>query len=123
MAWVTAIAIIGVAVAVASTAASLYMASENTAAQNKIQDKMAEERDREINENYALAIKSANEQYRSLQRRQQQEGEATAQSEFLASRQGAEARSTARVAAGEAGVSGLSVNNLLGEFVNQESQY
>jgi hypothetical protein len=123
MGWIAAIAaIVGVVIALASTAYSLYAQSQNAAEQNKYQKKLAENRDEQIAENYALSIRSANAQYRSLQAREQQERDAAAQKLQLGAVEGARARSQALTAAGEAGVSGLSVNALLNDFMSQESR-
>jgi hypothetical protein len=53
--------------------------------------------------------------------RQREEAEASSQQISQIRKQAAEARSTARVAAGEAGVSGLSVDALLADFDRQEA--
>src|SRR5262249_22943099 len=116
------VAVVGLAISLAATGFSLYQQSEQTAAANKYQSRVAEARDKEIAENYALSIQSANAQYRQLQARQQQEADAAAHKLGVAAREGAEARSTALVAAGEAGVSGLSVNALLNDFMAQETR-
>lgn len=118
----TTIALIGLAVTVAATGYGMYQQSEQAAAQNKYQDKMEAARNKQIEENYALSVSSANAQYRALQDRTGQETEAASQKALDLARQGAEARSTARVAAGEAGVSGLGVNALLNDFMAQEAR-
>jgi hypothetical protein len=117
------VAIIGVVLTAASTAYSLYAQSQQTAAQNKYQQRLAENRDKEIESNYELSVASANRQYRDLQERQQQESEAAAQKLQAGAVEGGEARSRALTAAGEAGVSGLSVNALLSDFMGQEAKY
>jgi hypothetical protein len=114
---------IGLVITIAATAWQLYQQSQQTAQQNKYQQRLAENRDKQIEDNYELSVASANQQYRQLQNRQQQESEAASQKEIQASREGAQARSTARLAAGEAGVSGLSVNALLQDFMGQEARY
>ena len=57
--------------------------------------------------------------------RTQQQQEALARSQNLneSSRRAMEARATATTAAGEAGVSGLSVNALLGDLSRQQAEY
>src|SRR5882724_6193277 len=117
------IGIIGVVIAAASAAYSMYQQSQATNAQNKYQSRLAENRDAEIQSNYELAVSSANSQYRDLQARQQQESAAAAQKLQGAAVEGGEARSRALVAAGEAGVSGLSVNALLSDFMGREAKY
>jgi len=116
-------AYIAIAAAVASTAATMYTQSEQTSIQNTYQQKAQRARDEEIKNNYALAIESMTQQQKSIQERQKQEGEATATEEQRVSREAAEARATARTAAGEAGVSGLSLDALITDFTRQESQY
>lgn len=101
----------------------MYQQSQQTKATEKYQQSMADARDQQIEENYALSVASANSQYRQLQDRQQQEADAAAQKVQEGNLQGAKARSTALVAAGEAGVSGLSVNNLINDFMAQEARY
>jgi len=60
---------------------------------------------------------------KALQERQRQSDEASYVREHGVSVQAAQARSTALVAAGEAGVSGLSVNALMDDFTRQEVDY
>jgi hypothetical protein len=112
-----------VVIAAASTAATMYTQSEQTAAQNQYQQKAQDARDKEIQDNYALSIESMHRQQKALQERQKQEGEATVTEEARNARAAAEARATARTAAGEAGVSGLSLDALLTDFTRQESEY
>ena len=119
----TVIMLAGLAITLASTGYGLYQQSEQTAAQNKYQTRMEQARDKQISENYALSVSSANAQYRALQDRASQEGEAATQKTLEQAREGAAARSRALVAAGEAGVGGLSVNALLNDFMAQESRY
>ena len=59
----------------------------------------------------------------AMRTQQQQEMIARAQRIQEASKRGMEARSRARVAAGESGVSGLSVDALMGDLTRQEAQY
>lgn len=59
----------------------------------------------------------------AMRTQQQQEMVARAQRIQEASKRGMEARSRARVAAGESGVSGLSVDALMGDLTRQEAQY
>jgi hypothetical protein len=101
----------------------MYQQSEQTAAANKYQTRMEQARDKQIEENYQLSVQSANAQYRALQDRSSQEGEAATQKTLEQAREGAAARSRALAAAGEAGVSGLSVNALLTDFMGQEARY
>lgn len=59
----------------------------------------------------------------AMRTQQQQEMVARAQRIQEASKRGMEARARARVAAGESGVSGLSVDALMGDLTRQEAQY
>lgn len=59
----------------------------------------------------------------AMRTQQQQEMISRAQRIQEASKRGMEARSRARVAAGESGVSGLSVDALMGDLTRQEAQY
>ena len=70
--------------------------------------------------NREASQRAAVNQYASQQLRIQQEGEAAAQTTQDVALEGQAARSTARTAAGEAGVSGLSVNALLQDLSAQE---
>jgi hypothetical protein len=117
------IAIISIAVAAASTATTMAVQSEQAAASNRYQQKAQDARDKEIQDAYALSIESMHQQQKALQERERQEGEATVTEEERNARAAAEARATARTAAGEAGVSGLSLDALLGDFTRQESSY
>jgi hypothetical protein len=117
------IAIVSIAVAAASTATTMAVQSEQASASNRYQQKAQDARDKEIADNYALAMESMAQQQKALQERQKQEGEATVTEEARNARAAAEARATARTAAGEAGVSGLSLDALITDFTRQESQY
>jgi hypothetical protein len=73
--------------------------------------------------NRELATGSALSQYAALAARQTQEREAAAASVDDTARRASEARATARVAAGEAGVAGESVNALLEDYTRQEYDF
>lgn len=97
--------------AVASTAAGIYGQNQQAGHQNR------------------LAIQSnenANATYIEDTKRQGlidiQNDEAHSQEAQKLQREGAQARGTAVVAAGEAGVSGLSVESLLGDYYRQEAR-
>jgi hypothetical protein len=119
----TAIAIAGVAVSAASAGAGLYMQSEQAAEQSDYQRRLMQARESEIAENYRLSLESMNVQNRALQERSVQEGEAASMEQQRNAREAAKAVSTARVAAGEGGVSGRSVNALMSDFIAQEARY
>jgi hypothetical protein len=68
-----------------------------------------------------LANESFKQQASAVQLRQNQEDAATTQAKTENAKKAAQARATARVAAGEAGVSGLSVDALMNEYSRQEA--
>ena len=59
----------------------------------------------------------------AMRMQQQQEGIARSQKKDEADRRAMEARATATVSAGEAGISGLSVDALLGDLSRQQAEY
>tara|TARA_R100001463_G_scaffold127596_1_gene185763 strand:- start:622 stop:1176 length:555 start_codon:yes stop_codon:yes gene_type:complete len=96
----------------AQTATSLIGQSQQARAQRDAQAAASrQERERYLAEVSAM--------------RMQQQQEAVGESQRLqeSSRQAMEARSTAAVSAGEAGVSGLSVNALLGDISRRQAEY
>lgn len=125
MAWATTtiLAVASIAVAVASTAATMYVQSEQTAGQNEYQKALAKQRDAEIEANYKLSIASMHDQHKGLQDRIRQEGEAAQTEEQRNAIEASKARATARTAAGEAGVAGLNVDALMNDFLFQETNY
>lgn len=125
MAWATTtiLAVASIAVAVASTAATMYVQSEQTAGQNEYQKALAKQRDAEIEANYKLSIASMHDSHKGLQDRIRQEGEAATTEQQRNAVEAAKARSTARTAAGEAGVAGLNVDSLMNDFLGQEARY
>lgn len=118
----TALAISAVVAAV-GTGVTLYGQSEAASANAKYQVAAATARNREIEENYALALKSYHLQANSLNDRAAQENERVSTADQQNVIRAAQARATARTAAGEAGVAGLSVDALLRDFTAQESRY
>ncbi len=74
-------------------------------------------------EGESLAKHSFFNQIHLEQTQQSEEDEAASSEQIQIQREGAQARATARVAAGEAGVSGLSVDALLADFDRQEAEY
>jgi hypothetical protein len=119
----TAIAIAGVAVSAAGAGAGLYMQSEAAADQADYQKRLMQARNSEIEENYRLSVESMNVQNKALQERAVQEGESASMEQQRNAREAAKAVATARVAAGEGGVSGRSVNALMSDFLAQEARY
>ena len=106
MAWIAA------AVVVASTANSIYSQQQAASAQAKVQQRAsAAERERLLQQMSAERIQQAfdnEERSKEMQK---------------ASKKAREARATAVVSAGEAGVSGLSVQALLDDYSRQEGAY
>lgn len=78
-------------------------------------------------QNFALAKEAADanalRQYAAIQRRQIEEDAKASQSISNASREARAVASTARVAAGEVGVAGLSVDALQADFARSEGEY
>jgi hypothetical protein len=101
------------ALTVATTAYTTYNEDQNVKAQNRFNQKAADE-------GSELAKKSFTEQAGSVRLRQTQEAEAANNEIFENNKRAAEARATARVSAGEAGVSGLSVDALNTEFYREQ---
>lgn len=105
----------GLAIAVIGLAASGYGMYEQREA-TKVENKSR-----------AISAENARESFRqgasSVNLRLQQEQQAAAEAKFENAKRAAEARGTARVASGAAGVAGLSVDNLLADFYRQEATY
>jgi hypothetical protein len=120
---IAGVAIASVAISAAGTGVSLYAQSEQADAEANYQKRLAEARNQEIAENFKLAVASAENQNKALQARAVQEGEAATEEKMRNAREAAKAVATARVAAGEGGVSGNSVNALLNDFMAQEARY
>ncbi|NKD46206.1 hypothetical protein HEQ69_10875 [Haematospirillum jordaniae] len=74
-------------------------------------------------ENMRLANESALRMYSDSTTRQQQEMESAANEQMLALREARKAAATTRTAAGEAGLSGLSVDSLLADIYGQDATY
>jgi len=114
---------IGAALTVASTAATAYGQHQQAEATEQYQAAVMADRNRQIEENYKLAKTSYIEQSKQLQNRLQQEGERVSAEQMASQKEAAQARATARVAAGEGGVAGLSVDTLLRDFFRQEAMF
>jgi hypothetical protein len=102
-------AAITTAVSVAATAATTIMQQSAAAKQNEALSK--------------AATKSANNKAQQEQTALIQKQIASQQEEMNSSIDAAKARATARTAAGEAGVSGLSVDALINDYTATESRY
>jgi hypothetical protein len=108
----TMIAWAAVAVAVATTASSIYSQQQSAKVQAKVQKRAsAAEQDRLLREMSAERIQEAFD------------NEARAGEMQKASKKARETRATAVVSAGEAGVSGLSVKAILDDYSRQEGAY
>lgn len=104
-------------------AASAGLATIQGIAQYQGQDAAYRQSLQQSGLNRDLARTSALGQYADLGRRQTQEREAAAASIDDTARRAAEARASARTAAGEAGVAGASVDALLTDYTRQEYDY
>jgi len=105
-------ALVSAAVGVAQTVSSIQGQRQQAEMQEQAQaNASVQERQRYLAEVSAMRTQ------------QQQEMIARAQRIQEASKRGMEAKSRARVAAGESGVSGLSVDALMGDLTRQEAQY
>lgn len=105
-----------IAVSAAGTLYSTDQARKNADAASDYQNAVYK-RNAELADDAALAA------YSSLQRRQLEEREAAGQGIEQVKRQALQAAGAARVSAGEAGVGGLNIDALLGDFARQELEY
>jgi len=87
------------------------------------QNAVAEQQRKVYEYNEQIADNNLMQQYSAISRRQQEESKKFAQEMNIISRRGAEARSTALVSAVEGGVSGLSVDALMGNYYRQQAEY
>lgn len=110
------IAAAGLIIALGSTAIAYYEQDENVKAQNKITRQTAAE-------GAELAAESFRQQAKQVRQKDQQSAIAATQELTQSAKQAAEARATARVSAGEAGASGVSVDNLIADYYRQEAGY
>jgi hypothetical protein len=112
----SAIALAGLIIGAATTTYSTIEQDKTVKAQNRINQQAADE-------GAALASEAFKDQANSARLRDSQEAEAAAKDKFENSKAAAQARETARVSAGEAGVSGVSVDNLIADYYKQELGY
>jgi acetylornithine deacetylase/succinyl-diaminopimelate desuccinylase-like protein len=120
---VTIIALVSLAVSLAATAASYYAQQKAAEAQAKNQKEMVEAQNEVIKKNEALANAAFINDSKQIQNRQAEEGAAAAAKEHGVQIDAEKVKSTAMTAAGEAGVSGLSVNALLSDYTRAEVDY
>jgi len=114
---------LAIATSAATGIVSYIGQSQQASAQASYQAQLAQARNQEILDNARLAQESYLQQAQQLNLRQQQEDEKASQNIQQTRLDAAQARATTRVATGEAGVSGLSVDNLLRDFYRQEDVF
>lgn len=107
---------IATGLAIAATAYQAYSTDQNIKAQNAASAQAAKEGSKLANESFIAQAGQAN-------LRDAQESEAASTELTSSAKKAAEARATARVSAGEAGVSGVSVDALINDFYDQEAGY
>lgn len=112
----SAVAIAGLIISAAATTYSTVEADRTVRAQNKINQQAADE-------GAALAAEAFKNSANQVRLRESEEAEAAAKEKFENARAAAEARETARVSSGEAGVSGVSVDQLIADFYGQEAEF
>jgi hypothetical protein len=121
----TAAVLSGLAI-VASTASGIvgYIGQQQAANQQaSYQSALAQQRNQQIVENQRLAQESYLRQAQQVNIRQQQEEEKASTELQSTQIEAMQARARARVASGEAGVTGLSVDSLIADFYRQEDFY
>ncbi len=114
---------LAIATSAATGIVSYVGQSQQAAAQAAYQSQVAQVQNQQILENARLANESFLRQSEQENLRQQQEGEKAGQEIQQTQIEAAQARARARVAAGEAGVSGLSVDSLFADFYRQEDVF
>lgn len=100
------------AISAASAVVGFQAEAQQAAAQNELYEA-----------NQIAAINSANERYQANAIKAAQEKQAASLEKENAQRDAREARATAEVAAGEAGVSGLSVDALVNSYYQKQSRF
>lgn len=112
MCYAAAIPIVTLIISAAATAYSVDSQNKQVKSQNKANEISAES-----------ARQSFRNQASDTNLRLQQEQEAAVNAKIENSKRAAEARGTARASAGQSGVAGLSVDNLLADFYRQEAGF
>lgn len=107
-----AIPVITLIISAAATAYTVDSQNKNVKAENKSREVSAES-----------ARESFRQQASDTNLRLQQEQEAAVNAKIENTKRAAEARGTARASAGQSGVAGLSVDNLLVDFYRQEAGF
>src|SRR6266478_6436604 len=114
---------ISLALSIASAAASFYAQQKAAEANAKHERDMVNAQNEVIRNNEALANAAFINDSKQIQNRQAEEGAAAAAKEHGVQIDMEKVKSTAMTAAGEAGVSGLSVGALLSDYTRQEVDY
>lgn len=114
---------LAIATSAATGIVSYIGQSQQAEVQANYQAQLVQARNQEILENARLAQESYLQQAHQLNLRQQQEDERASQSIQQTRQEAAQARAITRVAAGESGVTGLSVDSLLRDFYRQEDSF
>ena len=117
------ISIISIAVSVASAAVAYQQAQQNAQNQARTQKEMVEAQNETIRQNSALANAAYINDTKQLQNRQQEEAAAAYAREHGVQLEAEKTTARAITAAGEAGVSGLSVSALIDDYTRQEVDY
>jgi hypothetical protein len=114
---------LAIATGVAGTITSAVGQANAAAAQNNYQAALARQRNQQITENNRLASEAYNRQAAQENLKFQQQRDAAAQNLQKNQVLALQARARTRVAAGEAGVSGIAVDQLMGDFYRQEALF
>lgn len=112
MCYPVAIAAVGLLLTAATTVYTVDAQNKSVKAENKAREISAES-----------ARQSFRDQASNTNLRVQQEQEAAVNAKIENAKRAAEAVGTARAASGQAGVAGLSVDNLLADFYSQEANF
>ena len=109
--------------AVGMAVAQFAISAASTVAGFAAQQQQYEAQQQQYKNNRDAANKAAVNNYAANQHRQVQETAAASQEKQNLQMEGMQARSTALTAAGEAGVTGLSVDALIADYYGQEGRY
>ncbi len=112
----TIVALTGLALSAAATTYTVYEGNQTVKAQNRINQQAADE-------GAALAADAFKQQAGQVRQRDAQLAEAASQEKQDNAKRAAGARETARVSSGEAGISGVSIDQLIADFNRQELGY
>jgi hypothetical protein len=104
-------------------AASLAVGTASAAASYVGQSQAADAQDKMNKEAAANAVTAANQNYQYTQQRMAQETAAASTEKLNSNLASAEARATAATSAGESGVQGYSINQLIGSYYSKQGRY